>query len=51
MEKYYDHRTGKEYTRTESSLNYSEGFTREDKETLFKEIYSNIAAFKRLVYG
>jgi hypothetical protein len=34
MEKYYDHRTGKEYTRTESSLNYSEGSTIRESEKL-----------------
>lgn len=34
MEKYYDHRTGKEYTRTESFLNYSEGSIIKEREKL-----------------
>lgn len=50
MEKHYDHRTGKEYTRIENSLNYSEVPSSEETENLIKEIYSNISLFKRLFY-
>jgi len=50
MEKHYDHRTGKEYTRTESSLNSSRDLTIEDKEKILKDAYSSIYAFNKLLY-
>jgi len=50
MEKYYQKKIGNTYTKIETSSNSSEGFTSEKSKNLFKEIYSNIAEFKRLVY-
>lgn len=40
----------KEYLKSESPLVYTKELTYEDKQHLFKEIYSNIAIFKKMIY-
>ena len=39
----------KEYLKSESPQNYEREFTQEEKDNLFKEIYSNIDMFKKLI--
>lgn len=58
METYYENRQLKEFLQRELpqlpetpiSSAYNDGIDPEKKENLFKEIYSNIALFRRLVY-
>ena len=50
MEKYYQKKIGNTYKRIETSSCSSGDSTSEESKNLFKEIYSNIAEFKRLVY-
>jgi len=40
----------KEYLTSQNSMNYSRDLTPQEKDNLFKEAYSNIALFERLVY-
>ena len=51
MEEYYQKEKRTEnHLDSESPLNYKQGMSPEYKENLFKEIYSNITLFKKLVY-
>jgi hypothetical protein len=45
METHYDLKKGYSF-----SQNYERDLTQEEKDNLFKEAYSNIALFERLVY-
>jgi len=49
MEKHYKD-LKKEYLTSQNSANYSRDLTQQEKDNLFKEIYSNIERFNRLVY-
>jgi len=48
METHYDLK--KEYLANQDSANYQRDLTKEEKDNLFKEAYSSIALFERLVY-
>lgn len=50
MEKHYDHRTGKEYTRIGNSLIFSKDLSQQDKEKILKDAHSSIYAFNKLLY-
>ncbi len=53
MEKHYENRQLKEFPQRELPRlpEYKNELSQEEKENLFKEIYSNIAKFERLFYG
>jgi ribonuclease HII len=50
MEKHYYRNLGNECLESESPLNYSKNLTQEDKENLFKEIYSSMYLFNKIIY-
>jgi len=49
METHYDLK--KEYSPSQNSANYPKCFTQQERENLFREVYSTIAVFKKIVYG
>jgi hypothetical protein len=48
METHYDLK--KEYLANQNSANYPKCFTHQERENLFREVYSSIAVFKKMVY-
>ena len=50
METHYQNQLRKEYSPNQTSINYLRDLTQQEKDNLFKEIYSNIDLFNRLVH-
>jgi hypothetical protein len=48
METHYDLK--KEYLKSEMPKNYPKYFTQQERENLFREVYSSIEVFKKMVY-